>query len=56
MALTDLPRFSCLPEQIGQHNGTMHLLPQGNDVIGQVQDAYDSVQQGKLPVSPTIEW
>jgi hypothetical protein len=56
MALTDLPRFTCLPERVGQHHGTMHLLPQGHDIVGQVQAAYESVQQGQLPEFPTIEW
>jgi hypothetical protein len=56
MALTALPCFKCLPKQVGQHHGTMHLLPQGSDAIAQVQAAYDSVQNGCLPDFPTIEW
>lgn len=28
LALSDYPRFTCLPERIGQHRTTIHLLPQ----------------------------
>lgn len=28
LALADYPTFSCLPERVGQHRTTIHLLPQ----------------------------
>lgn len=56
MALDRLPTFSCLPEDRGQHRGTMHLLPQGNDILGQLRRGFDAVQRGELDPTPTIEW
>src|SRR5207302_2320271 len=41
LALDRLPAFTCLPEDRGQHNATIHLLPQGSDVIADVRRAYD---------------
>jgi phytoene dehydrogenase-like protein len=55
LALTDLPTFSCLPEQRGQHGATIHLLPE-DDVLGSLKRAYAAVKDGKLPDVPTIEW
>ncbi len=56
MALKDLPRFTCLPEALGQHATTMHLLPQEGDVIEQVRRAHAQAMAGELPEFPTIEW
>lgn len=56
MALDRLPKFTCLPEERGQHRGTMHLLPQGNDVLGQIRRGFEGVQRGELDQNPTIEW
>jgi len=56
MALDRLPTFTCLPEDRGQHRGTMHLLPQGDDVLGQLRRGFERVQQGMLDPNPTIEW
>jgi phytoene dehydrogenase-like protein len=56
LALDRLPTFKCLPENRGQHNATIHLLPHENDVIGSIQKAYDSVKAGELASFPTIEW
>jgi hypothetical protein len=39
----------------GQHQGTVHLLPQ-DDVIGQLQKGYRDACNGLLPDFPTIEW
>jgi hypothetical protein len=55
LALKGLPKFTCLPERVGQHHGTMHLLPQ-DDVIGQLRQGFDDACNGILPEFPTIEW
>ena len=56
LALDRLPTFSCLPENRGQHNGTIHLLPQVDDVIGHVRRGFEQVRRGELADFPTIEW
>lgn len=56
MALRDLPTFKCLPEARGQHNTTIHLLPDEKDVMAQMQRGFADVQAGRLPEFPTIEW
>jgi hypothetical protein len=55
LALKKLPEFKCLPGMHGQHNGTVHLLPQDLDVIGALRKAFSSAQQGELPEWPTME-
>jgi phytoene dehydrogenase-like protein len=55
LALSDLPRFTCLPEPVGQHRTTMHLLPQ-DDVLGELVRAFRQARDGQLPEQPTIEW
>jgi phytoene dehydrogenase-like protein len=56
LALDRLPTFKCLPENRGQHNATIHLLPQEEDVITHVRRAFETVADGKLADFPTIEW
>jgi phytoene dehydrogenase-like protein len=56
LALTALPRFTCLPEEQGQHRTTTHLLPQEGDIIGALKQAHAEALAGKLPEFPTIEW
>jgi phytoene dehydrogenase-like protein len=56
LALDRLPTFHCLPQNRGQHNATIHLLPQETDVIGAIRSAYNEVKAGRLAHSPTIEW
>jgi phytoene dehydrogenase-like protein len=56
LALDRLPTFKCLPENHGQHNATIHLLPQEDDVIAHVRRAFETVKAGKLADFPTIEW
>lgn len=56
MALRDLPKFKCLPENRGQHNGTMHLLPQGVHPIAEIKAGFEAVMRGELAEFPTIEW
>jgi phytoene dehydrogenase-like protein len=56
LALDRLPTFTCLPENRGQHNATIHLLPQERDVIGHVRRGFEKVRAGELAEFPTIEW
>src|SRR5437867_1722403 len=56
LALDRLPTFTCLPENRGQHNATIHLLPQDDDVIGHVRRGFEKVSRGELAEFPTIEW
>jgi phytoene dehydrogenase-like protein len=56
LALDRLPTFSCLPQNRGQHNATIHLLPQDRDVINQIRRGYEKVRAGELADFPTIEW
>jgi phytoene dehydrogenase-like protein len=56
VALDRLPRFTCLPEDRGQHRTTTHLLPHGRDVLAAVRRAFDQAQAGLLPDFPAIEW
>jgi len=56
LALKDLPRFTCLPEDRGQFGSTMHLLPDEPEVMGAMHEAFADVKAGRLPKFPTIEW
>lgn len=56
LCLRDLPTFKCLPERKGQHHGTMHLLPQVDDVVASVKTAHAQAMAGELADFPTIEW
>lgn len=56
LALTGLPRFSCLPEDRGQYGTTTHLLPDEGDALRVVRQAYADAMAGRLPDFPTIEW
>ncbi len=56
LALNKLPVFKCLPENRGQHNGTIHLLPSGSKPIAQIRSGFERVLEGKLDQFPTIEW
>jgi phytoene dehydrogenase-like protein len=55
LALSALPRFTCLPDAIGQHRTTIHLLPE-EDVLGELVRAFRTAKRGQLPERPTIEW
>ena len=56
MALKGLPKFTCLPEDKGQHKTTIHLLPDEKDVISTISKGFEDVSAGRLPEFPTIEW
>lgn len=55
LALRDLPTFTCLPERVGQHGATIHLLPE-IDVLESLRTAYADAKAGRLADFPTIEW
>jgi phytoene dehydrogenase-like protein len=55
LALRDLPRFTSLPEPVGQHRGTIHLLPDLDDPLPALRRALDSALAGEVPDRPPIE-
>lgn len=56
MALGALPVFRCLPEDRGQHRGTIHLLPEEGGVLSTLRRGFDRVRAGELAEFPSIEW
>ncbi|WP_229399361.1 phytoene desaturase family protein [Micromonospora okii] len=66
LALTGLPRFSCLPPGAPSPFGsTIHLLPGSSSLVGggggespmaALRGMWADVQVGRLPEEPTIEW
>ncbi len=56
LALRDLPRFTCLPDNRGQYGPTIHLLPDEKQVMQSLRDSFAAVKAGQLPEFPTIEW
>jgi phytoene dehydrogenase-like protein len=66
LALTDLPRFACLPDDSTSPFGsTIHLLPGSAGLAGlgetdspmaALRAMWADVQAGRLPAEPTIEW
>ncbi|WP_306211996.1 phytoene desaturase family protein [Actinoplanes sp. RD1] len=66
LALTGLPRFSCLPQDAPSPFGsTIHLLPgsaglagttEGDSPMAALRAMWADVQAGRLPDEPTIEW
>ena len=56
LALDRLPTFKCLPQNLGQHNATIHLLPQRADIIQYIRREFEKVRSGELSEFPTIEW
>lgn len=56
LALADLPRFRCLPDDAPSPFGsTIHLLEQETP-LQSVREMWTDVQAGRLPDFPTIEW
>jgi phytoene dehydrogenase-like protein len=66
LALSDLPRFSCLPDGAPSPFGsTIHLLPgsaalaglgEADSPMAALRAMWADVQAGRLPDEPTIEW
>jgi phytoene dehydrogenase-like protein len=55
-AMNKLPTFSCLRENRGQHNATIHLFPQSENVMEDMRRGFEQALRGELPECPTIEW
>jgi phytoene dehydrogenase-like protein len=55
LALRDLPRFTALPDPVGQHHGTIHLLPDLDDPLPALRTALDEALAGQIPTRPPIE-
>lgn len=55
LCLEDLPTFEALPERRGQHQATIHILPQERPVRS-LQSAMQEAMDGRLPEFPSIEW
>ena len=55
LCLSDLPTFSCLPADRGQHRATIHLLPE-HDTRAALTAAFAECEAGRLPKEPSIEW
>ncbi|HAX80490.1 MAG TPA: FAD-dependent oxidoreductase, partial [Cyanobacteria bacterium UBA11372] len=56
LCLKGLPKFTCLPEDLGQYGTTIHLLPDEGEVMSAIRSSFADVQAGKLPEFPAIEW
>lgn len=56
LALSALPRFRCLPEDRGQFGPTIHLLPDEEHVLEELEAAFAAARRGELPEFPSIEW
>ena len=66
LALTGLPRFSCLPDGSASPFGsTIHLLPgsaglaglaEADSPMAALRGMWAEVQAGRLPAEPTLEW
>lgn len=56
LALSALPRFTCLPDDRGQFGPTIHLLPDEDRVFEELGAAYVAASSGRLPEFPSIEW
>ena len=55
LCLRELPQFTCLRDDHGQHGATIHLLPE-HDTRSRLQAAFAAAREGRLPESPSIEW
>jgi phytoene dehydrogenase-like protein len=56
LAMSSLPRFTCLPEDKGQFGPTIHLLPDESVVMDSIIQAHRDASMGLLPEFPAIEW
>lgn len=60
LALSELPTFTAMPEDRGQHGTTVHLLPppdpDDGSVLSALRRAFDDATAGRLLATPAIEW
>ena len=56
LALSDLPRFRCLPDAHGQHHATSFLLPGGEGAaMSALGRAFSDAGRGQIPALPPLE-
>ncbi len=56
LALEELPRFTALAADHGQHRATIHLVPgAGEDAIARLEATFAEAATGRLPSSPPLE-
>jgi phytoene dehydrogenase-like protein len=55
LALSALPRFACLDEDLGQHRATVFLLPNDDDAVRTLGRAFADANAGRLPAEPPLE-
>ena len=56
LALNRAPSFPCLADRGTAFGPTIHLLPQGGDVLAELERSWHAVQRGQLADFPSIEW
>ncbi|MGH3747388.1 MAG: phytoene desaturase family protein, partial [Micromonosporaceae bacterium] len=59
VAMSDLPRFSALPEPVGQHSTTVHLMPEAaadGSVLSATRAAFEAAAEGRMDPLPPLEW
>jgi len=56
MCMKDLPKFSCLPNPPAKFGPTIHIMPQGENVIEELRKSYKEIGEGKLSDFPSMEW
>ena len=56
LCLSALPQFSCLKKDLGQWNGTVHLIPNEERPLQMLRANYKRAANGQLPIDSPIEW
>ncbi|GAC1352810.1 MAG: NAD(P)/FAD-dependent oxidoreductase [Polyangiales bacterium] len=58
LAFDRLPQFTCLPKELqaSAFGPTIHILPQGDNVIDVLRSGFSEVTAGRLAQEVTIEW
>jgi phytoene dehydrogenase-like protein len=56
LCLEAFPKFSCLPAGRSPGGATIHLLPDEESVLSDLERAYRQMKSGRLPEFPAIEW
>jgi len=56
LCLKQLPRFTCLPEGREPLGATIHLLPDEDVVLAELERSYRKMKEGQLAEFPAIEW
>lgn len=56
LCLTAPPSFSCLQRDLGQFEGTTHIIPDAVRPLQLLEKNYRRASLGELPMEPAIEW